>query len=98
MDSIFPANPTPADLGGQQNGVLYSMMKVIYRQSDADAAPATAAAAVAEAAPAYVPRVAGKVARLSCCCRISELLPLVKQLHDEAREQRLSREVQRVAA
>ena len=26
-----------------------------------------------------------KVARLSCCCRLSELLPLVRQLHDEAR-------------
>ena len=26
-----------------------------------------------------------KVARLSCCCRISELMPLVRQLHDEAR-------------
>ena len=26
-----------------------------------------------------------KVARLSCCCRISELMPLVRQLHDDAR-------------
>ncbi|MBO2009722.1 hypothetical protein [Hymenobacter negativus] len=26
-----------------------------------------------------------KVARLSCVCRISELMPLVRQLHDDAR-------------
>ena len=26
-----------------------------------------------------------KVTRLSCCCKISELLPLVRQLHEEAR-------------
>ena len=26
-----------------------------------------------------------KVNRLSCCCRISELMSLVRQLHDEAR-------------
>ena len=26
-----------------------------------------------------------KVNRLSCCCRISELMPLVRQMHDEAR-------------
>ena len=95
---IFPENPTPADLGGQQNGVLYSMMKVIYRQSDADAAPAPAAAVVAEMPAAYTPPAPGKVARLSCCCRIDELLPLVRQLHDEVREQRLRREVRRVAA
>jgi hypothetical protein len=27
----------------------------------------------------------GKAPRMSCCCRISELLPLVRQLHDAAR-------------
>ena len=26
-----------------------------------------------------------KVTRLSCCCKLSELLPLVRQLHEEAR-------------
>lgn len=26
-----------------------------------------------------------KVNRLSCCCRISELMPLVRQMHDDAR-------------
>ncbi|MFD1468778.1 hypothetical protein ACFQ48_11135 [Hymenobacter caeli] len=28
-----------------------------------------------------------KAPRLSCCCRISELMPLVRQLHDVARAQ-----------
>lgn len=27
----------------------------------------------------------GKAPRMSCCCRLSELLPLVRQLHDAAR-------------
>jgi hypothetical protein len=31
------------------------------------------------------PALTDKVARLSCCCRISELMPLVRQLHDDAR-------------
>ena len=26
-----------------------------------------------------------KVVRMSCCCRLSELLPLVQQLHEQAR-------------
>ena len=26
-----------------------------------------------------------KVTRLSCCCKLSELLPLVRQFHEEAR-------------
>lgn len=33
-----------------------------------------------------------KVTRLSCCCRLSELLPLVRQLHDEARAQAQAQE------
>lgn len=33
-----------------------------------------------------------KAPRLSCCCRISELLPLVRQLHDAARAARLATE------
>ena len=35
-----------------------------------------------------------KVTRFSCCCRISELMPLVRQLHNEARAARQAREVQ----
>ncbi len=37
---------------------------------------------------ALAPVAAGssvKVTRLSCCCKISELMPLVRQLHEEAR-------------
>jgi hypothetical protein len=35
-----------------------------------------------------------KAPRLSCCCRISELLPLVRQVHDAARAARLANEPQ----
>ena len=45
-------------------------MKIIHRQ------PPLSPATLAQSE---------KVARLSCCCRISELMPLVRQLHDEAR-------------
>jgi len=33
-----------------------------------------------------------KAPRLSCCCRLSELLPLVRQAHDAARVARLAAE------
>jgi hypothetical protein len=33
-----------------------------------------------------------KAPRLSCCCRLSELLPKVRQLHDDARTARLAAE------
>ena len=59
-----------SDLGGVQHDIFFSVMKVIHRQPAPQVRPA---------APA------DKVARLSCCCRLSELLPLVRQLHDEAR-------------
>ena len=35
--------------------------------------------------PARLVASSDKVARLSCCCRISELMPLVRQLHEDAR-------------
>jgi hypothetical protein len=35
-----------------------------------------------------------KAPRLSCCCRISELLPLVRQVHDAARAARQASEGQ----
>ncbi|MET4076002.1 hypothetical protein [Hymenobacter sp. UYCo722] len=60
----------PGHLGGVQQDILFSVMKVIHRQSQPQ------------------PVISGqsdKVNRLSCCCRLSELLPLVRQLHDEAR-------------
>ncbi|MFD1871699.1 hypothetical protein [Hymenobacter bucti] len=34
-----------------------------------------------------------KAPRLSCCCRLSELMPMVRQLHDAARTARLAAEV-----
>ena len=57
-------------LGGVQEEIFFSVMKIIHRQSQPLPLP------VAQS---------DKVARLSCCCRLSELLPLVRQLHDEAR-------------
>lgn len=33
-----------------------------------------------------------KAPRLSCCCRLSELMPKVRQLHDAARTARLAAE------
>ncbi|WP_201979075.1 hypothetical protein [Hymenobacter rubidus] len=55
-------------LGGVQNDIFFSVMKVIHRQ------------------PQPTPSAnSDKVARLSCCCRLSELMPLVRQLHTEAR-------------
>ena len=60
----------PGHLGGVQHDILFSVMKVIHRQ--------------APPPPIALPQ-SDKVSRLSCCCRLSELLPLVRQLHDEAR-------------
>lgn len=60
----------PGYLGGVQHDILFSVMKVIHRQPQA----AVRAAGTSD-----------KVNRLSCCCRISELMSLVRQLHDEAR-------------
>ena len=53
-------------------------------------APAVASAPVALVAEPLLGlvssvRKADKAPRLSCCCRLSELLPLVRQLHDAAR-------------
>ena len=75
MPADFNSEPStallhPGHLGGVQHDILFSVMKVIHRQ--------------AQPQPAVLPQ-SDKVSRLSCCCRISELLPLVRQLHDEAR-------------
>ncbi|HEX8505702.1 MAG TPA: hypothetical protein VF630_10060 [Hymenobacter sp.] len=50
-------------------------MKIIHRQN----------------VPMRSAQASDKVARLSCCCRISELMPLVRQMHDEARARAMSR-------
>ena len=66
-----------SDLGGVQNDIFFSVMKIIHRQPE----PQPAASVSAD-----------KVARLSCCCRISELMPLVRQLHDDARARHQAQE------
>ena len=77
-------------LGGVQHDIFFSVMKVIHRQPQPQ--------------PRVVPAPlssSDKVNRLSCCCRISELMPLVRQLHDEARarnEARLGEEQRQQAA
>ncbi len=61
-------NPSTSGLGGAQEEIFFSVMKIIHRQPQ----------------PLPVAQ-SDKVARLSCCCRLSELVPLVRQLHDDAR-------------
>lgn len=62
-------------------------------------APADATApAPAPVTPLVPAAAAGQVPRLSCCCRLSELLPLVRQLHDAARDARQLGEQPGVAA
>jgi hypothetical protein len=73
-----------SQLGGVQNDIFFSVMKIIHRQSQ----PLSAVAP------------SEKVVRLSCCCRISELMPLVRQLHDDARarnQARLGEDAQQAA-
>ncbi|RZK61404.1 MAG: hypothetical protein EOO59_05155 [Hymenobacter sp.] len=59
-------------------------MKVTHRASAALATPAVTPLA----------QSADKAPRLSCCCRLSELLPLVRQAHEAARAARLGTEEQ----
>ena len=73
--SVSYPTATPASaLGGVQEQIFFSVMKVIHRQAQPLPLPAAPVSASAD-----------KVARLSCCCRLNELLPLVRQLHDDAR-------------
>lgn len=60
-------------------------------------APAEALALVGAATDIALPDALAlvtidKAPRLSCCCRLSELLPKVRQLHDAARTARLAAE------
>ena len=72
--AVFSSPETPSllqnQLGGVQHDIFLSVMKVIHRQPQAQPLPLAQSE---------------KVNRLSCCCRISELMPLVRQLHDDAR-------------
>lgn len=49
------------------------MMTITHRGADASAA-------IQEPKPE-------KVARLACCCKLSDLLPIVRQLHEKTRAQ-----------
>ncbi len=66
-------------LGGVQHDIFFSVMKVIHRQPQPLVVPSPLSSS-------------DKVNRLSCCCRISELMPLVRQLHDEARARNEARQ------
>ena len=65
-----------SSLGGVQNDIFLSVMKIIHRQN----------------VPFRTTLSSDKVNRLSCCCRISELMPLVRQLHDDARTRAAARQ------
>lgn len=71
LDDLLPAATSSiSGFGGAQEEIFFSVMKVIHRQAQ----PQPAVLKADNLAP-----------RLSCCCRISELMPLVRQVHDEAR-------------
>ena len=75
---MLPGN----SLGGVQHEIFFSVMKIIHRQSppSPEVPPLPAVSKADNPAP-----------RLSCCCRISELMPLVRQLNDEARARAAAR-------
>lgn len=66
-------------------------MKITHR-APADASAPLAIAAEPAAALLTVPSF-DKAPRLSCCCRLSELLPKVREVHDALRAARLATEV-----
>jgi hypothetical protein len=68
-------------------------MKITHRAPAAVPAPLTTAAE-----PAIVPVSFDKAPRLSCCCRLSELMPKVREVHDAVRAARLATEQTDVAA
>ncbi len=57
-------------------------MKITHRAPADASAPLPAATELALSPAAASP---DKAPRLSCCCRLSELLPLLRQAHDAAR-------------
>ena len=78
IDDLLPSTTSPiGGLNGVQEEIFFSVMKVIHRQYQ----PQPAASKSDNVAP-----------RLSCCCRISELMPLVRQLHDDARARAVARQ------
>ena len=66
-------------------------MQITHRApADAAALPG-ATNALSQAEELALPPL-DKAPRLSCCCRLSELMPKVRQLHDAARTARLAAE------
>ena len=70
LNSYFPQNP-PTRPTSSRGGVQHDIFFSVMK--------------VIHRQPARLVASSAKVARLSCCCRISELMPLVRQLHDDAR-------------
>lgn len=68
-------------------------MKITHRALADASAPLILIAEPALGLPAGATSL-DKAPRLSCCCRLSELLPLVRQVHDAARAARLASEAQ----
>jgi hypothetical protein len=72
-DMFFPqgaAKRPTSQLGGVQHDIFFSVSVMKVIHRQSQPQP---------------PAPSDKVARLSCVCRISELMPLVRQMHDEAR-------------
>jgi hypothetical protein len=70
-DAFFPqgASKQPTSQWGGVQNDIFFSVMKVIHRQSQPAAPAPS----------------DKVARLSCVCRISELMPLVRQLHDDAR-------------
>ena len=73
-------------------------MQITHRAPAVASASASLAAEPLLALAGPTPLGLGKAPRLSCCCRLSELLPLVRQLHDAARAAQPEAEQPGVAA
>ncbi len=73
-------------------------MQITHRAPAVASAPASLVAEPLLALAGPTPLGFGKAPRLSCCCRLSELLPLVRQLHDAARAAQPATEQSSVAA
>ena len=90
LDDLLPSTTSPiGSLGGAQEEIFFSVMQVIHRQAQPQPQPQPAVLKADNLAP-----------RLSCCCRISQLMPLVRQVHDDARaraEARTSEQTQLAA-
>ncbi|RZK90245.1 MAG: hypothetical protein EOO62_35340 [Hymenobacter sp.] len=59
-------------------------MKITHRAPADASAPSSVATELLALAPSL-----DKAPRLSCCCRLSELLPKVREVHDAMRAARL---------